>query len=149
MIGLRCSEVMTKRTETDLSLSLDQLQGFESGNPKDAPTPLIRDIVAARKKPIGQLANWEIGQLIVQMDGLPYILDLVMPKLRSDPLFDGGYYPGDILSNLIRADPQIWNGRPEYQHELADLYRRALLRPWTERDGFADSLGLGQNLNPN
>jgi hypothetical protein len=25
----------------------------------------------------------------------------------EDPLFDGGYYPDDLLSNLIRAKPEV------------------------------------------
>ena len=130
------------RRPTDFSKSLDQLQGFRSCSPADGATQLVRDILASRQKPLAQLTSDEIGRLIVQLEGLPYILDLVFPRLEADPLLDDGYYPGDVLSNLIRAAPGTWTERPEYQAKLPELYRRALDRPIEEKDGFLDSLGL-------
>jgi hypothetical protein len=92
-------------SRTDFSLTLEELTGLDAGDPDDAPTNMVEAIIRSWKKPLNQLSDEEIGQLVVQHDGYPYVLDLVWPKLESDPLFDGGYYPGDVLSNLIRADP--------------------------------------------
>jgi hypothetical protein len=114
---------------TDLSLSLEELTGLDAGNPDDAPTNMVEAIIRSWKKPLNQLSDEEIGRLVVQHDGYPYVLDLVWPKLESDPLFDGGYYPGDVLSSLIRADPEIWADRPQYKARLDALYRAALERP--------------------
>jgi CDI immunity proteins len=130
---------------TDFSLSLEELTGWDVGDPNDpenAPTPMIQDILRSWKKPLCQLTDWEIGDLIVQHDGYPYVLDLVWPKLEADPLFDGGHYPGDVLSLLIRADPEIWASRPEYQAGLGSLYQRALERPLDENDTFRETLDL-------
>ena len=69
-------------------------------------------------------------------------MDLVFPKLEADPLYDGGYYPGDVLSNLLRADPEIWADRPEYQARLESLYKSALERPLDDNDAFRESLDL-------
>ena len=127
---------------TDFSLTLEQLTGFDAGNPDNAPTNLVEAIIRSWKKPLDQLSDDEIGELVVQHDGYPYVLDLVWPKLESDPLFDGGHYPGDVLSNLIRAPDDIWTDRPEYQRRLETLYRRALERPDDENDAFRESLQL-------
>jgi hypothetical protein len=130
---------------TDFSLSLEELTGSDVGDPNDAdnaPTPMIQDILRSWKKPLCQLTDWEIGDLIVQHDGYPYVLDLVWPKLEADPLFEGGHYPGDVLSLLIRADPEIWAGRPEYQAGLGSLYQRALERPLDESEMFRETLNL-------
>lgn len=89
-----------------------------------------------------QLSDAEIGDLIVQHYGYPFLLDLVWPKLEADPLFDGGHYPGDVLSLLIRADPSIWADRPDYKADLAFLYRQALARPNDENDAFRETLDL-------
>lgn len=103
---------------------------------------MVAAIVASWKKPLNQLSDEEIGRLVVQHDGYPFVLDLVWPKLQRDPLFEGGYYPGDVLSNLIRAEPWIWAERAEYRAGLQLLYKRALERPANETDAFRESLGL-------
>lgn len=126
----------------DLSQTLEQLCSVSVGDPDLAPTHMIAEVWKSWKTPLRDLTNEEIGRLVVQHDGYPHILDLVWPKLESDPLFDGGYYPGDVLSNLIRADPSIWANRPSYRAELEAMYRKALARPYEENDAFLDSLGL-------
>jgi hypothetical protein len=126
----------------DPSKTLEELTGLNAGDPRDAETPLVEWVMRSWKKPLCDLSDDEIGRLIVQKDGFPYILDLVWPKLENDPLFDGGYYPGDVLSNLIRCDPQVWNDRPDYLARLNLLYQRALRRDSYENDAFRLSLDL-------
>ena len=128
--------------DTDFSLSLEELTGLKEGDPEGAPTPMVAAIQRSWKKPLSNLADDEVGRLVVQHYGYPYLLDLLWPKLTSDPLFDGGYYPGDVLSNLIRAGPNIWAERPDYKADLDELYRRALERPKDENDAFRQSLHL-------
>jgi len=128
--------------DTNFSLSLQDLTGRKEGDSEDAPTPMVAAIMGSWKKPLKELSDEEIGRLVVQHYGYPYLLDLVWPKLEADPLLDGGYYPGDILSNLIRADSNIWADRPEYKARLDELYRRALKRPDDENDVFRETLQL-------
>ena len=129
-------------TPTDFSLSLEELTGLIEGDPREAPTPMVAAIQTSWKKPLAQLTAEEIGLLIVQMYGLPYILDLVFSKLEADPLYNGGHYPGDVLSNLIRAEPGVWDSRPNLKDRLPKLYQQALRRPLDENDAFRESLGL-------
>ena len=128
--------------DTDFSLSLEELTGLKEGDPQDAPTPIVAAIMRAWKKPLNELSDHEIGRLVVQHYGYPYLLDVVWPKLEADPLFDGGYYPGDVLSNLIRADATIWADRPAYKARLDELCRRALKRPDDQNDAFRQTLQL-------
>jgi len=128
--------------QTDFGRSLEQLNGWEPSDPTLAETPLVADVMRAGKKPLNQLSDYEIGMLVVQQYGYPYLLDLVWPKVEADPLFDGGYYPGDVLSNLIRGDASIWAGRQHYKDSLQALYQRALARPLDECGAFRDSLQL-------
>lgn len=126
----------------DPTKTLEDLTGLRVGDPDVAETPLIKWIIRSWKKPLCDLSDDEIGRLVVQRDGFPYILDLVWPKLENDPLFDGGYYPGDVLSSLIKCDPQIWGARPNYQARLDTLYQQALDRNPEENNAFRDSLDL-------
>jgi hypothetical protein len=107
--------------DTDFSLSLEELTGLSEGDPDDAQTPMVADIQRSWKKPMETLSNYEIGDLVVQHYGYPFLLDLVWPKLEADPLYDGGHYPGDVLSMLIKAEPDIWEGRPDYRGSLESL----------------------------
>ncbi len=131
-----------KRRQTDFSRSLEELTGWKYGDPKSAPTQMVEIIYQAWTKPLRQLTDMEIGILVGQFDGFPFVLDLVFPKLEADPLYECGYYPGYVLSKLIRGAPDIWNERPEYQAQLSALYRRALDRPLEESDAFRESLNL-------
>jgi hypothetical protein len=134
----------------DLSRSLEQLTGWSEGNPDEAPTEMIAAIQRSWTKPLRELDDYEIVELVIQQYGYPYLLDLVWPKLEHDPLFEGGYYPGDVLSNLLRAEPQIWVDRPTYKAALEGLYRRALERTPDEIESFRESLGLpGSDSPPN
>ena len=130
------------RTFTDFDKSLEELTGLIEGDPADAASPLVEWIRRSWKKPLSSLTDEEIGRLVVQQYGIPYILDLVWEKLQHDPLFDGGYYPGDVLSNLIRWEKENWKDRPEYEAELNNLYDRAIQRPTKGKDSFLESLGL-------
>ncbi|HEV7311796.1 contact-dependent growth inhibition system immunity protein [Sphingopyxis sp.] len=126
----------------DPSKTLEDLTGLHVGDPEAAETPLAAWVIRSWKKPLCELSDDEIGRLVTQRDGFPYILDLVWPKLENDPLFDGGYYPGDVLSSLIRCDLQVWATRPNYRAQLALLYQRALGRNAEENDAFRASLDL-------
>lgn len=125
---------------TKLSLTLEELTGFRAGNADDAPTNMVGTIVGAYKKPLNQLSDWEIRFLVSQREGFPYVLDLVWPRLEGDPLFDGGMYPGDVLSSLAAADEDIWADRPEYRARLKALCDQALKRPDYENCAFRKSL---------
>jgi hypothetical protein len=137
--------------QTDFSLSLELLTGIDVGDPEDlenAPTPLVRDILRSWKKPLCQLTDWEIGRLVAQHDGYPYVLDLVWPKLRVDPLFEGAYYPGDVLSLLIQADRIQPIGGVQHAHGqfglvLVDQHRNLDL---AGRDRLDVDPAIGQRL---
>ncbi len=129
---------------TDLSSTLEQLTGQRVPRPEDAPTNMLGTIFDSHKKPLDQLSAWEIRLLVSQQDGFPYVLDLVWPKLEEDPLFDGGMYPGDVLSSLLKADEHVWEDRPDYGTRLWALRDEALKRPYKENSAFRESLGLAQ-----
>ncbi len=134
-----------KRERTDFSLTLEALTGWDVGdpeNPDNAPTPMIRDILRSYKKPMCELTDYEIGELVIQHDGYPFVLDLIWPKLEANPLFDGDNYPGMVLALLIKADPEIWVARPEYKAQLPRFYQTALERPLDETLSFRESLNL-------
>lgn len=115
--------------QTDASKTLEQLTGHNWGDPASTPTGMVETIIRACKKPLNALDDEEIGLLIAQETGLPFILDLVWPMLEQDPLHCFRHYEGDVLAKLLGAPEAIWAGRPEYQAGLESLKQRALAAP--------------------
>ncbi|MEM6492851.1 MAG: contact-dependent growth inhibition system immunity protein [Pseudomonadota bacterium] len=121
-------------------MTLEQLTGYNPGDPADAETGMIEEICRAYKKPLKDLNDGELWLLGSQQDGLPYILDVIWPKLVQDPLHCFENYEGDLLSSLLRAPADLWAQRPEYEAELGALKDRALAAPDYVKDMFIESL---------
>ncbi len=58
---------------------------------------VVTTCFAARKKPLQELSNEEIRLLIGQKLGLKYLLPLAVDILKTDPLIEVTFYPGDLL----------------------------------------------------
>ena len=125
---------------TNADMTLEELSGLKADDPTNAPTYMVKTVLGAWKKPLSKLNTEEVWFLVSQQVGLPYILDLIWPILQDNPLYYFDKYEGDVLSVLLRAPESAWIKRPEYQAELADLKRRALLAPSSINDMFCESL---------
>ncbi len=62
----------------------------------------------ARKKPLCQLTDEELRCMIGQKIGLAYLLPLAVERLQDDPLLEASMFPGDLLTVLLRLDPEEW-----------------------------------------
>ena len=86
-----------------LHLSLEQLE-------RDVwPAPGFRSYLvtrchALRRVPIGQLSVEDLRMLISQGIGLKYLLPLAIETLEDDPLAEGDFFPGDLLSAVLKRD---------------------------------------------
>lgn len=70
---------------------------------------VVTTCFAARKKPLSELSNEEIRLLIGQKLGLKYLLPLAVDILKTDPLIEVTFYPGDLLKQLLMLKPEDWN----------------------------------------
>lgn len=127
---------------TDFNLSLQALEASDWGDPKPDDTQMVKRIYALRRKALHSLSNEELRLAVSQSVGVPFILDLALERVSNAPLLEGGCYPGDILSALIRADESIWDKRPKLREKLPELYRQALDAPIDVNDAFKESLSL-------
>lgn len=120
--------VMKKRARPNLrpmrQKNLEELEGFDAGEPP-YDSYLVRTIYALRKKPIGEFTTEDLRITIGQGLGFPYLLRLALERLESEPLAAGHYYPGDLLMNVIHAEPH-WGGDPLVRHRVCAVIERAL-----------------------
>ncbi|MFE6128143.1 contact-dependent growth inhibition system immunity protein [Streptomyces sp. NPDC056437] len=87
-----------------LDRSLEDLEGTRRPEPAAGATRLVRNVHALRGVQVGALTVDDLRTLIAQDVGLPFLLPVALEVLRTDPLAEGKYYEGDLLSVVLTAD---------------------------------------------
>ena len=54
-----------------------------------------------RKKPLDQFTTEDLRIMIGQKIGLKHLMPIAINILETEPLAEGDYYPGDLLSNVV------------------------------------------------
>ena len=120
---------MKKRARPDLrptrQKTLEELEGFVAGEPP-YDSYLVQTIYALRKKPIGEFTTEDLRITIGQGRGIPYLLPLALEHLEVDPLAEGHLYRGDLLMNVLHAEPH-WAGLPGAKERVRGIVERALV----------------------
>jgi hypothetical protein len=107
----------------DRTKSLQQLDGEDWGEPT-YDTHLVTECHRLRRVPLDQFTVENLRIMIGQQIDLEYLLPLALEHLRADPLAEGAYYPGDLLSAVLRAGREIWQHHPDWQSEVAGMAAR-------------------------
>jgi hypothetical protein len=76
---------------------------------------------ALRKLPIGQLAPGDLRILIGQGIGIEYLMPLALELLFKNPLIEGDYYPGDLLSAAMSTDRAFWSLHSDERARLGQI----------------------------
>src|SRR5262245_43972783 len=113
---------MNIMTDQTLNRTLDELEGVEWGEPT-YPSSLVTTCHRLRKVPIGQMSVEDLRILLGQSIGVPYLLPLALEILSANPLAEGDYYPGDLLSSVLYLDSQTWRQYPEWAERLEWIAR--------------------------
>lgn len=112
------------------------------GDPDPNDTDMVQRIHALRRKPLSRLSDEELRLAVSQQVGTPYLLELALDRLKSDPLLECEHYPGDLLAALVRLDEIEWVERPDLKVDLAAYFRMAMERQGDETDALRDILDL-------
>ena len=100
--------------------SIEELEGLRWPDPPSDGTSLVRSVHALRKRPLGALSAEDMGRLIGQDVGLPWILPLALDRLReSAPQeADSVWLDDDLLTAVVTRRPEVWRDRPELARHL-------------------------------
>jgi len=96
----------------DEDRTLEELEGYDSGVPETAPTPMIARCMRLQKTPLRALSDADLRLLISQGIGLKYLVLKAIERLTVEPLVQTDYYPGDLLCALLRIEPDYWLQNP-------------------------------------
>ena len=99
--------------------SLEQLEDARWGAAPPDATHLIATAHELRRKPIGLLDAEDLRLLLSQREGVPFLVPLAIELLERDPLTEGDFYPGDLLSVVLRrVPPEYWAAHPSESARL-------------------------------
>lgn len=76
--------------------------------------------------------------MIEQQISLPHLVPLALDVLRTNPLAEGDFYPGDLLHAVLSVDDDYWPAHPDEWYaanEITETLKSALdeLREVIER----------------
>jgi hypothetical protein len=100
--------------------TLDQLEGLEWG-PPTYDSSLVKTCHRLRTKPIGEFSVEDLRIMIGQQIGLLFLVPLALEKLAEDALAEGDYYPGDLLTSLLRTNADFWRLHADWKARLDQI----------------------------
>ena len=89
---------------------------------------LMVECYALRKKPIKDFSIENLRQMIEQDIGLEFLIPLAIDKLKEDITAQGDCYPGDLLNNILRSDPEYWKINKQYWNTVCELFEENKMR---------------------
>lgn len=96
--------------------------------PDEGDSGVVRRFHALHTVPIGQLTPADLRFLIGQNECLLHLVPKAMAMLQTDPWIETEFYPGDLLSALLRINHPAgyWSvGNPNFS-DLVSLARKAV-----------------------
>jgi hypothetical protein len=122
---------------SELDKSLQELEQADWGEPT-YDSHLVTSVHRLRRVPLRQFTVENLRIMIGQGIGLPYLVPLALEHLRKDPLAEGDFYPGDLLKNVLTADPAFWREHPQWRDEITEIASRTLARLHSLQPGDED-----------
>ncbi|MFF0492769.1 contact-dependent growth inhibition system immunity protein [Nocardia sp. NPDC004068] len=71
-------------------------------------TRLMKTVHKLRRKPIDLFSAEDLRILLGQNEVTAVLLPLVLTVLERNPLAEGDYYPGDLLTTTVRIPAEVW-----------------------------------------
>ncbi len=113
-----------KKNETKSLAQLDKK--YQPAKEIDFPSTLVIRHNALLTKPIGEYTVEDLRLMIGQNTGLEYLMPRAMEVLEKDAFAEGDFYPGDLLENVLCADPRFWNTHPHYAQAMLTLLKEKM-----------------------
>lgn len=109
----------------DLLSTLEQLENEYWGEP-GYPSHLVITCHQLRQKPLRDFTIEDLRIMIGQNISLDILVPLAMERLHQNIMAEGNCYPGDLLQNVVAADPKYWEKHPDNHRKLVKLYKNNL-----------------------
>ena len=93
----------------DQSRTLQELEDCDWGEPVFRSS-LVVACHELRRKPLNQFTAAELRRMIGQRMGLEFLVPIALDLLEKNPLVNAYFYPGDLLSVVLKVDRAVLEG---------------------------------------
>ncbi|WP_239117454.1 contact-dependent growth inhibition system immunity protein [Paractinoplanes ferrugineus] len=101
--------------------SLEQIEGHAWGDPPAGATRLIETVHELRRRPVSELTVEDLRVLLGQQVGLDVLVPVALEVLAVEPLAEGDFFPGDLLSAMLRLPVDYWKVHAEWAARLRGI----------------------------
>lgn len=112
---------------TDLDKNLNEIEG-ESWPDPDYDSYLVKECHRLRTVPLRDFTVEDLRIMIGQDVGLGFLIPLAPQRLESDPLVEGDYYPGDLLSSVLSIPADFWSEHSALHRKMGAIVEAAIAR---------------------
>ena len=95
----------------DKSKSLQELENYDQGDPKGAPTGLIKRCLELHRTPLEEWSADDCRLMLGQKFSPQFLVPLALEWLQKDPLEDGMRYPGALLRSRAEVTRAVLDGQ--------------------------------------
>jgi CDI immunity proteins len=127
--------------DLDTSKSLTQLLGPLSKDTTDS-SALVTTCLTLYEKPLKDFTVENLRVMIGQSIGLEFLIPLAIEVLQENPFVEGDYYPGDLLSAVMKVDPGFWQNHQDFYWSVSEIVAGlpSLMRDLTDAINRFDAL---------
>ena len=104
----------------DRNRTLEQLEGRELGEPEFGSS-LVERAHELYKQPLSAFTVEDLRLMIGQEIGLKFLVPMAIEVLERDPLAEGDYYSGDLLSAVLKVSKDFWTEHQELYWRVYEL----------------------------
>jgi hypothetical protein len=85
---------------------------------------LVKTVHELRRKPVGTLGAEDLRVLLLQRESIDVLVPVALSLLEEDPLAEGDFYPGDLLTAVLKLPQAYWPEHPaEFKRASAVVER--------------------------
>lgn len=128
-----------KLAKFDLNRSLQELENCDWGEPM-YNSHLVVTCHRLRCVPLKQFNIEDLRIMIGQNIGLEYLVPLALKHLHRRPLAEGDFFPGDLLTSVLRVEANFWVQFPTYGREVHQIVQKVLSMGQKKRKRFGCSI---------
>lgn len=111
--------------QLNLDNTLEEIENDHWGEPTYG-SYLVTTCHQLRKKPLRDFTVEDLRILIGQNFSLDTLIPMAIDRLKQNILAEGHFYPGDLLMNVLKSNPDYWKKNPVLHRGLSKLFRNNL-----------------------
>jgi hypothetical protein len=105
----------------NIHLTLIDLERIPKEPILEGDTCLMRKCKELRSKRLVDFSIENLRIMIGQKSGIKYLVPVALEKLEENILVQGDFFPGDLLTNVLRINKDFWEQEPKLYKQLKKL----------------------------